>query len=150
MKNYLHFVKALFILVFISFLFFGSDCNNSTTQVTNENIQGTWLLVSNTGGNQHDICPGEVVDFQSDGQAALTCPGQNTIFRSYSVSNNILSFPETGVKYQANLTNNNNTLDLTGLDFIKGRILEYNKINPANSNVTHGSVSFENKNSSEK
>jgi hypothetical protein len=147
--NFIYF-KALMALLIISLPFLGSNCNNSTTQVTNENIQGNWQLVSSTGGNLHDICPGETVDFQSNGIAVLTCPQQFPINRNYSVSNNVLTFTETGVKYTVSMTNNNTILDMTGQGNVAGRILEYNKISAFSDikNITPGNSS--NKNSSEK
>ena len=124
------FYKILILLLIVSAYFAssGSDCNNQTTQVTNNNIQGLWQLVSGTGGNLHDICPGEQVNFQSNGVAVLACPNQSPINQNYTVTNSVLKFTETQVEYSLNLTNNNNTLNMNGMGNISGRVLVYDKV----------------------
>ena len=146
----LRFYKLLIPVLLFSFPFIGSDCNNTTTQVTNENIQGSWVLVQNTGGSQHDICPGETADFQSNGVAVLTCPNQNPINRNYTVTNSVLKFTDTQVEYNVNLTNNNNTLNMTGIGSVSGRILSYNKIISGNETSNVPTNPSQSKNSSER
>ena len=150
MINKLFRLRFIILLILLSFPFVGSDCNNTTTQVTNENIQGSWQLVSNTGGSQHDICPGESAVFQSDGIAVLTCPNQASINRSYTVNNSVLKFTETSIEYSVNLTNNNNTLNMTGIGNVSGRILVYDKVTTGKDKITVSPNSIQNKNSSEK
>jgi hypothetical protein len=150
MRKNFPFYKLLIALVLLSFPFIGSDCNNTTTQVTNDNIQGSWMLVQNTGGSQHDVCPGETADFQSNGVAVLTCPNQNPINRNYTVTNGVLKFTDTQVEYNVNLTNNNNTLNMTGIGSVSGRILAYNKIISGNETTDKPSNPSQNKNSSER
>lgn len=148
-KN-LMFYKLLIMALLLSLPLIGSDCNNTTTQVTNDNIQGSWVLVSNTGGSQHDICPGETAIFQSNGIAVLTCPNQQAINRNYTVTNSVLKFTDTQVEYNVNLTNNNNTLNMTGIGNISGRILAYKKIITGNE-VSHTPTNpSQSKNSSER
>ncbi len=143
----LRFIIFVFLL---AFPFIGSDCNNTTTQVTNENIQGSWQLVSGTAGSQHDICPGETAVFQSDGVAILTCPNKSPINRNYTVNSSVLKFTETGIQYSVNLTNNNNTLNMTGIGNISGRILIYDKVTTDADKITVEPNTTQNKNSSEK
>lgn len=150
MSKYVTYLEGLVVLLFISLSFIGTDCNNTTTQVTNENIQGNWQLISSTGGSEHDLCPGEKADFQSNGIAILTCPNQQPINRSYSVSNSVLTFNETSVKYTVNLTNNSNTLNMYGIGMVSGRILVYDRITSYDKIKLTDNNNSKNKNLSDK
>ena len=148
-KKYILF-KSIILIIILSFPFLGSDCNNTTNPVTNDNIVGNWLLTSNTGGTQHDICPGENINFQSGGVAILTCPNQVPINRNYSVTSSTLKFTDTGVEYQVNLTNSNYTMNMTGQGSVSGRILVYSRLTTAVKPSDNNKNSNIDKNSSEK
>ena len=74
------------------------------TNVSNEcvgnqvNLVGSWKFTQHLGGIR-DICFGEVVEFNSGGTATLTCPNQAPLTRTYTVSNNVLTYSETNVQY---------------------------------------------------
>ncbi len=118
-------VKSLLVLGLIALPLSGSDCQQVLTG-SSGSIEGTWKLVYNSG-SEHDICPGEVVNFQSNGIAILQCPPYNqTINRNYTVSNGILSYTETGMEYRIdNVTNYE--LQLSGLNGVN-RVLNYTKV----------------------
>jgi hypothetical protein len=118
-------IKTLLVLGLIALPLSGSDCQQVLTGNTGS-IEGKWKLVYNSGSN-HDICPGEIVNFQTNGVANLQCPPyQQSINRNYSVSNGILTYTETGVEYRIdNVTNYD--LQLSGLNGIS-RVLNYSKV----------------------
>jgi hypothetical protein len=134
-------IRTFVVMLIISFSFIGSDCNEILENVGNSDctgsqvdIIGTWKFVFNAGGIR-DICLGETVEFTSGGTAFLTCPGQQTIQRSYSVSSDfILTYTSTNVKYC--LSGNTEELQLTGLN--NNRILVYQKV------ITSGDTKKEN------
>ena len=102
----------------------GSDCDNGIIgNGTTGSILGTWYLTGMTGYLQ-DICAGEIVNFDSTGIATLQCPNSSPITRNYTVSNNILTYTETGVQYD--ITNlSSTTLILEGRNV--GRTLSYSR-----------------------
>lgn len=121
----------MIVLVLISFSLVGSDCNEIIKNVGNTscsgsqvNVIGTWRFVYNAGGIR-DVCLGETVQFATSGIAYLTCPGQQTIQRNYTVSNDyILTYTETGVKYC--LSGDTTELQLTGQNI--NRTIVYDKV----------------------
>ena len=118
-------VKTLLLLGLIALPLSGSDCQQVLTG-SSGSIEGTWKLVYNSGSN-HDICPGETVNFQTNGIAILQCPPYiQTINRNYTVSNGILTYTETGVEYRIdNVTAYD--LQLTSLNGVN-RVLNYSKV----------------------
>lgn len=99
-------IRIITILMLVSLPMLGSDCEDIINQVTQDpcttgDITGNWTYIYNSG-TLLDICPGEVVNFPNNtgGTATLTCPNQSGITRSYTVSNQILTYTETSVKYQ--------------------------------------------------
>jgi hypothetical protein len=122
-------IRLILILMLISFPFIGTDCDeNVISESTTADIAGTWKLVY-VGGNLQDICLGEIVTFQSNGGATLQCPNKPPISRNYTISNNVLTYTQTQMKY--NITElNQTTLTLEGVNV--GRILRYDKV-PADS-----------------
>jgi hypothetical protein len=154
MKNSLHFIKSKSILYKLVILFAllsslpftGSDCENGIigNGITGD-IAGTWQLTSMTGYLQ-DVCAGEVVTYDSSGIATLQCPNSNPITRNYTVSNDILTYTETGVQY--NITNlSNTTLTLEGRNI--GRTLSYTRLPADRITGKKESTSQTGKNSSE-
>jgi hypothetical protein len=138
-------IKTVFVLFLISLPFIGSDCsedifNNPGTG----DIKGSWRLVYNAGTN-HDICSGEEVTFNNNGQATLKCPpNTNTITRLYTVSNNQLTYTETGIVYDIEALTANE-LQLSG----SGRYLYYIRTS-ITDNINNRINSTGNSNSSEK
>ena len=124
-------IRTVAVMVIISFSFIGSDCNKIIENITSTdctgsqvNIIGTWKFIYNAGGLR-DICLSEVVEFTSSGTAYLTCPGQQTIQRNYTVSSDyILTYTESNIKYC--LSGDTTELQLTGLN--NSRILVYRKV----------------------
>lgn len=146
------FIKTLLILCIIILPFLGSDCEDVINNVvTPVDITGTWNL-NFSQGNINDICPGEVVLFQPNGVAVLTCPGRNPINRMYSVSGNTLTYTETNVKYSIEVENNQ-FMTLTGINV--NRVLIYSKqitassVKPKSENKSIYSNSSENNKSNE-
>lgn len=94
-----------------------------TVNIITISLAGSWVLIYNAG-TQLDVCPGEQVVFPSNtgGTAQLTCPGQSTISRAYSVNGNTLTYTASGVQYGISFTSNNE-LVLTGIN--NNRILYY-------------------------
>ena len=150
MKYKLKYLKTLILLIILFFPFIGTDCINTTTHITGDNILGFWTLVSSTGGTLHDICPGETINFQSSGVADLTCPGEQTLSRNYRLTGSVLEFIDTGVEYDVNLKNNGNTMEMMGIGSVSGRILEYNRNTAGSAGTYHYPDNVKNKNSSEK
>ena len=114
----------LFLIIAGYFPITGSDCSNNVIGGTPGEIYGSWNLSGITGYLQ-DVCEGEQVTFDTNGIATLQCPNTNSITRSYTVSNDILTYTETGVEYDIT-TLTTSTLVLTGRNI--GRTLTYSKI----------------------
>lgn len=119
-------VKIILMLALLGSLpLTGSDCeNNVLGGGTTGNIIGTWNL-THMAGYLQDVCEGEQVTFDTTGTATLQCPNMNPITRSYTVSNNVLTYTETSIQYDVT-TLTNTTLVLTGKNI--GRTLTYTKI----------------------
>jgi hypothetical protein len=140
-----YYMRILILLILFSYPFLGSDCNNNVIGGGNNgNIVGNWQLAYMTGYLQ-DVCYNEIVDFQSNGTVTLQCPGEQSISRTYSISNNVLTY-STGVQYDIT-TLTNTTLVLEGLNNL-GRTLTYTKMS-ANYVAPPSSVSKGNRNSSD-
>ena len=142
-KAVLYKVLILSAIIF-SFPFIGSDCeNNIIGNGTTGSLIGSWELVS-VQGNLQDVCLGETVTYDTTGIATLQCPNQNSITRNYTVSNNILSYTETGIQYDIT-TLSATTLVLEGRNV--GRTLSYTR-QPADkvmvpANIRQGANSSE-------
>ncbi|MCX7878432.1 MAG: hypothetical protein N2510_07315 [Ignavibacteria bacterium] len=119
------YIKTLLVISILSLPFLGSDCDDVINNIsTPTDISGTWNL-NFSMGNLNDVCPGETVQFQSNGVAVLTCPGRSPVNRTYTVSGNTLTYTETNVKYSVTLENNNQNMTLTGINV--NRVLYYSK-----------------------
>jgi len=124
--NRYSYIRTIILLVLISLPFIASDCANSILGGgTGGDVKGQWQL-NQVQGNLQDVCLGEIASFPSStsGTATLTCPNQAPISRTYTVSNNVLTY-QTGVAY--NITSDATTLTLSGANSL-GRKLIYTKI----------------------
>lgn len=147
--NKYSYIRTVIVLVLISLPFIASDCANSILGGGNTgDVKGTWQL-NEIQGNLQDVCLGEIASFPSTtgGTASLTCPNSNPLSRLYSVSNNVLTYSETGVAY--NINSDGSTLTLTGANSL-GRILIYSKIAADNKTAASEKNNSANKNSSDK
>jgi hypothetical protein len=117
-------VKLLILVLIISFPLMGSDCGKAIVGGAPGDLMGKWQLVFMTGYLQ-DVCSGEVVDYFSNGTVTLQCPGKEQITRSYTVSNDVLTYQPSGLQY--NITSLTTTsLVLSGVNV--GRTLTYNRL----------------------
>jgi hypothetical protein len=124
------YVRTLIVLLLISLPFIGSDCQSVLTPTNEGGIIGQWRLIHNDGTN-HDICPGEYVTFESNGQAQLQCPDQPVVIRHYTLSGSTLTYTESSVEYTiAGMSANQ--MELVGY----GRDLYYDKIVITDKNNT--------------
>lgn len=118
-------IRIITALMLVSLTLVGSDCEDVINQITQPtgDLTGNWTLIYNAG-TLLDICPGETVNFPnaSGGDATLTCPNQNGITRTYSVSGSTLTYTSSGIEYNVSFTQNNE-LVLTGIN--NNRILYY-------------------------
>ena len=119
-------LKLILLLVILWFPFSGSDCVKSSESPTS--VVGTWELVKMLGNSQ-DVCLGEVVDFQSTGNATLTCPGQSAVQKTYTYSSNILTYTTNNLSYTVTFETQNGIqkLILTGRNGVD-RELTYDQL----------------------
>ncbi len=111
-KYFFRIFNSLFVLGIISLSFTGSSCNDIIDALTNNgDVAGTWNLSQN-GGAQFDVCPGEIVTF-STSTATLTCINSTPITRNYTTANGVLTYTETGISYNYNVTTSSGTTKLT-------------------------------------
>lgn len=139
--------KLIIFLALMSLSLMGGDCAKileNTGTVPSEMV-GNWKLVLQTGALQ-DICPEETINFQATGVAILTCPNSTAVERNFTVQNSIVTYAQSSVQYKVEFSNNNNTLELYGINV--SRNLFYNKI--ITDNIPESSeVQSESNNSSE-
>lgn len=90
------FLKLLLLIVILWLPFSGSDCVKSSEGTTS--VIGSWELVKMLG-NAQDVCLGEIADFQTSGNATLTCPNSSPVQKTYTFSSNILTYTENGLSY---------------------------------------------------
>jgi hypothetical protein len=116
--------KYLLFMVILSFAFTGTDCAKLLT--ASGDVTGTWELVK-MEGNLQDVCLGENAEFNG-GTATLTCPGVSPITRSYTFTNNVLTYTNSGVTYDVSFTTTNGVekmiMRATGIE----RVLTYDKL----------------------
>lgn len=111
-KYFFRIFNSLFILGIISLTFTGSSCNDIIDALTNSgDVAGTWTLTQN-GGAQFDVCPNETVTF-STSTATLTCPGSAGITRNYTAVSGVLTYTDSGIKYDYAVATSSGTTTLT-------------------------------------
>jgi hypothetical protein len=152
----LMYVRTLTVLVLFGMTIVGSDCEdiltpqnpNTNCSGSNVSVVGTWRFTQNLGGTR-DVCLGEVVVFNANGTATLTCPNQAGISRTYTISSDfVLTYNETGMQYC--LSGDSDELQMTGKN--NNRILYYVKTasdSKSGSNQTFSGNNIILKNSSE-
>lgn len=135
-------IPYLILLLVISVII--ASCESLLQQSNSGDVSGEWTLSYNSSGTR-DICPGENVNFQSNGVALLKCPQGTQLSRNYTYSNNTLEYTQTGVKYSTSFGNNNNTMQLNGINvqrilvYTKGTITTNNSAdNPSQMNSSEG------------
>ncbi|MBE2227625.1 MAG: hypothetical protein IAE93_09795 [Ignavibacteria bacterium] len=120
-------IRIITALMLVSLTLVGSDCEDIINQLGEPtgDLSGSWTLIYNAGTTL-DICPGEKVTFPSStgGTAVLTCPGQNSINRNYTVSGSTLTYVDSGIEYSISFTQQNQ-LVLSGIGSGNDRILYY-------------------------
>lgn len=139
-------LNFLLILTLISFPFISGDCEKILLNQNNipSEMLGNWSLIEQTGALQ-DICDGEKINFQSNGIAVLTCPGEFSVTRDFKVENYELTYKQTSVTYSIE-TLTYDTLYLLGNNV--SRNLRYLKITADDSDL-HFEKNIDSQNSSE-
>lgn len=119
-------LKFILLLTLLWFPFSGSDCVKDLTTGTTSVI-GSWELVKMLGDAQ-DVCLGETAVFQESGSATLTCPNATPRQRTYTFSNDILTYTETSLSYSVEfkVTNGVQKMILTGRNSVN-RVLTYDQ-----------------------
>ena len=142
--SYHRLILTLTMIILTGISVTGMDCSDLLG--VPGDVTGTWQLVS-MGGTLQDVCLGEILQFQSNGIAILTCPNAAARQRNYTLTGGVLTFTETNVSY--NVTNQNTNgieqMVLTGVSI--SRILTYNAVTTAAAD--YNSSSQRNANSSE-
>lgn len=126
-KYFFRIFYSLFVLGIISLSFTGSSCNDIIDALTNTgDVAGTWNLTEQ-GGVQYDVCPQEVVTFSTN-TATLKCPNSTPLTRSYTAASGVLTYTETGISYDYNVSTSGGvtTLSMNGKNGVN-RILKYTK-----------------------
>ena len=118
----------LFSLLSVVIILFFAACDSEQVvdPQVQEDILGLWELHAQTGAAA-DICDGqlgELAQFSANGQAYFQCPGADIYYASYTAIDNVLTFTDTGLKYNISLPNDTNMiLTAIGLD----RVLTYSR-----------------------
>lgn len=117
--------KYLLAVFALSIAFTGAECEKLLTNASGD-VSGSWKLVKMEGSLQ-DVCLGESAEFNS-GTATLRCPGGTAITRSYTYSNNVLTYTASGLTYNVSFAAVNGIdkmiLRASGIQ----RVLTYDKI----------------------
>lgn len=126
-KKSVRIIQTIITMTLIMLSFTGSNCDKVLVDEGSvpQELIGDWQLTEQTGAQQ-DICPQEVVTFQSNGIAKLTCPGSDQIARDFKLENDILTYTQTSIAYDAEFSDNNTKLYLYGRNV--SRNLFYQKI----------------------
>ena len=115
----IQFYKLFPFVVFFAFSVMGVSCDVLTENISQDPtyLVGTWKLTKQSGALQ-DVCPDEQLVLTSSNQATLQCPGSVAITRTYNVANGILTYVETGIKfeYQIKKEGTTTTLELYGVN----------------------------------
>lgn len=124
-KSFTKGFKYLLAVFVLSLAFTGAECEDILNNIVAGDISGSWQLVK-MEGNLQDVCLGEVATF-SNGNATLRCPGASSVTKSYTYSNNVLTYTASGVSYNVSFTQINGIdkmiLRASGIE----RVLTYDK-----------------------
>lgn len=124
-KSFTKGFKYLLAVFVLSLAFTGAECEDILNNIVAGDISGSWQLVK-MEGNLQDVCLGEVATF-SNGTATLRCPGASSVTKSYTYSNNVLTYTASGVSYNVSFTQINGIdkmiLRASGIE----RVLTYDK-----------------------
>ena len=119
----------MLVIAMLSFSFIGAECENLLNSLGDQDLSGTWELVSMQGDLQ-DVCLGESATFNTNTNVAtLRCPNASQITRSFTYTGAILTYNDTGVRYNVSfgtLPNSTTQLVLDGANV--NRKLSYNRI----------------------
>lgn len=103
LKKYFKAFKYLVLASVLGLSLTGTECEKLLTQ--SGSVEGSWTLVK-MEGNLQDVCLGETATF-SNGIATLQCPGQSSVNKNYTFSNNVLTYTSSGVSYDVTFTSVN-------------------------------------------
>ena len=122
-------LKLVVILSVVVFSIIGASCDvvNDKGSSNENDLVGSWQLTKQTG-SQQDVCPNETITFQTGGTVTLQCPGQPQIQRTYTTSNGVVTYTETGVSFEfyVKIESGITKLELIGRNV--QRNLYYNKV----------------------
>lgn len=117
--------KYLLSIFVLSLALTGAECENILNNLVAGDVSGSWQLVK-MEGNLQDVCLGEIATF-NNGTATLRCPGATSVTKSYTYSNNVLTYTASGVSYTVSFTQVNGIdkmiLRASGIE----RVLTYDK-----------------------
>jgi hypothetical protein len=117
--------KYLLGIFVLSLAFTGAECEDILNNIVAGDVSGSWQLVK-MEGNLQDVCLGEIATF-NNGTATLRCPGAASVTKSYTYSNNVLTYTASGVAYTVSFTQVNGVdkmiLRASGIE----RVITYDK-----------------------
>lgn len=124
-KSFTKGFKYLLSIFVLSLAFTGAECEDILNNLVEGDVSGSWELVK-MEGNLQDVCIGEIATF-NNGSATLRCPGASSVTKSYTYSNNVLTYTASGVSYTVSFTQVNGIdkmiLRASGIE----RVLTYDK-----------------------
>ncbi len=124
------------MLFLVSVMILESGCQIiEEDQSTSQDLFGDWKLTSQTGALL-DICPDEIVTFHSSMLAHLVCPGSDTIRRNFEIENDILTYTETSISYDIDITENGTKLSLKGRNVSRNLFYDKNIAASRNFNIS--------------
>ena len=124
-KNFTLGLMYFLVLFALGFSLTGAECEDILNNLVAGDVSGSWELVK-MEGNLQDVCLGEIATF-NNGTATLRCPGASAVTKSYTYSNNVLTYTASGVTYTVSFTQVNGVDKMifraSGIE----RVLTYNK-----------------------
>ena len=102
-KKYSLLLRYGIFMILLGLTLTGTECEKLLTGTGS--VEGNWTLVKMEGTLQ-DVCLGETANF-SGGIATLQCPGQNSVTKNYTFSNNVLTYTSSGISYDVTFTTAN-------------------------------------------
>jgi len=124
------FLKFILLSTLLCFPILGTECSKllDNTGETPTTVNGNWELVKMLG-NAQDICLGETAYFDGNGNATLKCPNSASVQKSYTYTNDVLTYTSNNLSYTVQFSSVNGVpkMTLTGRNGVD-RILTYDKI----------------------